>query len=152
MKTLTSLFSVWLVAIVIAVADDPPVYQWSTRLELTKEQQQLLRLYGDLENPHDAAAQAGLAESVKRLVAKLASDAVRPAKPGEVTVTRLAETDIFAVHNPSNENVALTIAVKGDEQPIGTKIGSIGRSTYLPPFGTLIVPKLYWTTPRTSWK
>jgi hypothetical protein len=152
MKNLITLFAACLIPITIAAGEDTPVYQWSKRLELTPEQQQLLRLYNDMEDSHDPVEQSGVAESVKSLAAKLGADAVRPAKPGEITVTRMGKTELFAVHNPSKDNVALTIAMRGDEQQIGSAIGSIGRLTYLPPSGTLIVPKLYWTTPRTDQK
>jgi len=152
MKTFIWLLALCLIAVTVAASGDTPVYEWSKRLELTREQQQLLRLYDDMEHSREPVEQASLAESVKRLATKLGADAVRPSKPGEITVSRLGDTDIFAVHNPSKDSVAITIAVKGDEQQIGTRMGSIGRLTYLPPSGTLIVPNLYWTTPRTAQK
>jgi hypothetical protein len=150
MKTPISLFAPCLIAVSVAMSGDTPVYEWSKRLELTAEQQQLLRLYSDMESSRGPVEQADLVESAKRLAAKLGADAVRPAKPGEITISRLGDADIYAVHNPSKDSVAITIAVKGDEQQMGTKVGSIGRLTYLPPSGTLIVPKLNWTTPRTD--
>jgi hypothetical protein len=152
MNILITLLAACLILAAGALGDDVPVFQWSNRPELTAEQQQLLRLYNDMDDSTDPAEQARLADSIKQLAAKLRANAVRPAKPGEITVTRLGETDNFAVHNPSKESVAVTIAVKGDEQTIGTRMGSIGRFAYLPPSGTLIVPKLYWTTPRTDHK
>src|SRR5687768_8150318 len=98
MKTILNIFITFLVSSLIleagATADDPPVYQWSKRPELTAGQQELLRLYNDMDHSRDPAEQARLAEAVKQLSAKLGASAVRPAKPGEITVTRLGKTDI----------------------------------------------------------
>jgi hypothetical protein len=134
----------------LSFGGETPVYEWTHRLELTADQQKLLHLYTRLDGARDDDDRAALAENLQQLITRLGKAAVRPAKPHELTVTRLDETAIFAVHNPSRENVAITISVRGDEQRLGTRMGSMGRLTYLEPSGTLIVPNLYWTTPATK--
>lgn len=53
MNILTTLLATYLILAIGMLAGDPPVLQWSHRLEPTVEQQQLLRLYGDMDASTD---------------------------------------------------------------------------------------------------
>jgi hypothetical protein len=134
------------------VAAKTPSFEWTNRLELTIEQQKLLHVCLELEDSNWSAEKRQQFETeVKRISTDLGTNTVRRAKPGELIVTS-DKSGISTVFNPSEENVAFTISVKGDEQWMGTRKASMGRLTYLPPKGVLRVPNLYWTTPRMSEK
>ncbi|MDB6022523.1 MAG: hypothetical protein JWQ04_2380 [Pedosphaera sp.] len=124
-------------------------YEWNTRLELSAEQQKLLHLYTQFEiASSDAAKGRALEEEINRLKVQLGTNAVRRARAGELVVTPTGQTNQFSIYNPSAENVSFTVSIKGDEQRMGTRMASMGRDTYLPAHGTLLVTNLYWTTPR----
>ena len=128
-----------------------PSFDWAGRPQLTSDQQKLLHLFSKLaDTPSDSAKRQPLKEEVERLVAKLGSSALRMARPGELIVSRLGPSRQASIYNPTDENIAFTVAVKGDEEWIGSRKGSIGRQTYLPAKGTLSVTNLYWTTPRMT--
>ena len=126
-------------------------FDWSTKLQLSPEQEQLLHLYSKLQN--DSADPTKLREpkeEVERLAAKLGPLAVRPARPDELLISRVGQSGEAKIRNSSDTNLAFTVSVKGDEQWVGSRKASMGRQTYLPPKGTLTVTNLYWTTPRMA--
>ena len=59
-------------------------------------------------------------------------------------------TNVVKIFNPSRDNVAFTVSIKGDEEWIGSRKASMGRTTYLPANSSLMVTNLYWTTPRMT--
>jgi hypothetical protein len=128
----------------------PKVFEWTNRLELTADQQELLHAYSGLD---DASTRPEKREKLqadaKRISGKLGPATVRRAKPGELIVTG-EKTGLASIFNPSADNVAFTVSVRGDEERMGTRMASMGRLTYLPPKGVLHVPKLYWMTPRMT--
>ena len=81
----------------------------------------------------------------KELREKLGAGAVRRARPMELVMTM--DRGVASIFNPSSDNVAFTVSVRGDEEQLGTRKASMGRLTYLPAKGTLRVENLYWTTP-----
>jgi hypothetical protein len=126
-------------------------FDWSTKLELTAEQQKLLHLYNNLElETANAAKIQETKEEVERLATKLGPLAVRPARPGELFIFRVGQTGETTILNPSNTNLAFTVSVKGDTESFGSRKASMGRQTYLPPNSTLTVTNLYWTSPSMS--
>jgi hypothetical protein len=133
------------------IAADQPVtnlksFAWASRPELTRDQQHLLYLY----KKSDSATPPILNEvksEIEKLVTKLGHLAVRPAKPFELIQSRVGESNVAAIQNPSDANLAFTVSVKGDEEWLGSRKASMGRDTFLPPKSTLYVTNLYWTTP-----
>ena len=123
-------------------------FEWHNRLQLTREQEKLLHLYNKVNHmdPELARHQPDIANART----KLGRDAVRPARPDELIMFRENQADHFTIFNPSDDNVAFTVSIKGDEDWMGSLKGSIGRETYLPPKGALNVTNLYWTTPRMA--
>ena len=135
-----------------ALGEDRPknkTFEWASRLQLTRDQQKLLHLYSQLDDDRlDATKKAHLEEEIQRVAGQLGSQAVRRARPGELTASTGGHAGLSAVYNPSETNLAFTVSVKGDEEWIGSRKASMGRETYLPPKCSLIVSNLYWTTPR----
>jgi hypothetical protein len=125
-----------------------PVFNWSNKLVLSKNQYDLIYFYTKLESA-DAEKQAELKEKISRLAAQLGTNMVRRARSGELVATKTA-TNVASIHNPSHDNVAFTVSIRGDEEWNGSRKASIGRDTYLPANGTLIVTNIYWTTPSMS--
>jgi len=72
---------------------------------------------------------------------------VRPAQPFELILTRVEETNLAAIQNLTDTNLAFTVSIKGDEN--GSAAGK--RQSAEIPFcltkGALYVTNLYWTTP-----
>jgi hypothetical protein len=128
----------------------PQVFEWTNRLELSVEQQKLLHMHTSLsDQSYFPEKRPELEADAKRLSEKLGSATVRHAKPEELIITG-ERTGVATIINPSSDNVAFTVSVRGDEKRMGTRMASIGRLTYLPPKGVLRVPNLYWTTPRMT--
>jgi len=126
-------------------------FDWTNKPQLTSEQQKLLHLHKKLDNaPTDPAKRQALKEEIERLATKLGSITVRPARPGELIVSHVGQTGQASIYNPSEANLAFTVAIKGDEEWMGSRKGSIGRETYLPPKSALSVTNLYWTTSRMT--
>ena len=125
-----------------------PVFNWSNKLALSTNQYDLIYYYTKLESA-DAEKQAEWKEKISRLEAQLGTNVVRRARSGELVATKTA-TNVASIHNPSHDNVAFTVAIRGDEEWQGSKKASIGRDTYLPANGTLIVTNIYWATPSMS--
>jgi hypothetical protein len=124
-------------------------FEWHNKPMLTSDQEKLLHLYNKLGDRRPVEANE-LSEQIDRLARQLGRDAVRPAWPGELVVSPVDQNKNSAIYNPSSTNVSFTVAIRGDEEWMGSRKGSIGRETYLPPKGTLIVSNLYWTTPRMT--
>ena len=126
-------------------------FAWTNRLELSVEQQRLLRLYLWLEASDLAPEKREKYEAeAKQISEKLGAAAVRRARPFELVMTM--EKGVAIIFNPSSDNVAFTVSVRGDEEQLGTRKASMGRLTYLPPKGTLRVENIYWTTPGMTKK
>jgi hypothetical protein len=146
LSCLATLFAFACVFAADQTATNQKAFAWANRPELNKEQYKLLNLY----KKYDSAAPA-TREDVKGEIAKLAtrlgSLAVRPAKPFELIQSRVGESNVAAIQNVSDTNLAFTVSIKGDEEWLGSRKASIGRDTFLPPKSTLYVTNLYWTTP-----
>jgi hypothetical protein len=124
-------------------------FEWSKRPELSLKQQELLHLYTNLEGPQgEGEKRPGIEAKIDQLKQELGTNTVRHARANELVVKPTGRTNEVSVFNPSKENVAFTISVRGDEEWMGSRMASLGRKTFLPPHGTLLVTNLYWTTPR----
>jgi hypothetical protein len=127
-------------------------YEWENKPQLSPDQDKLVRLLAKLEDAADATRRSELEEQVTVLKARLGEAAVRPARANELILSQEASGRSSVVYNPSADNVAFTVSIKGDEEWLGSRKGSIGRQTYLPPKTSLIVRDLYWTTPSMARK
>ena len=125
-----------------------PVFTWSNKLPLSKDQYELIRLYDKLDGA-DLAKKTELNEKIKQLAAQLGTNAIRRANSRELIATKTA-TNVVSIHNPSLDNVAFTASIRGDGRVLDSRQKSIGHDTYLPANGTLIVTNLYWTMPSMA--
>lgn len=124
-------------------------FEWSKRLELSDKQQELLHLYTSLETPElKSGKRRDLKLKIESLKQELGTNAVRHARASELIVKPTCRPVEVGIYNPSKDNVAFTVSVRGDEEWVGSRKASMGRLTFLPPHGTLLVTNLYWTTPR----
>jgi hypothetical protein len=133
------------------IAADQPVtnlksFAWVSRPDLNKDQQHLLYLYKKSEWATPPTVDEVKSE-IEKLAAKLGPLAVRPAKPFELIQSRVGESNVATIQNPTDTNLAFTVSIKGDEEWLGSRKASLGRDTFLPPKSVLYVTNLYWTTP-----
>jgi len=154
MKTTKILYLLGLATLFVStclIAADQPVtnlksFDWANRPELTRDQQKLLYLYKKYDWATPPTRDEVKAE-IQKLAAKLGPLAVRPAQPFELILSRVGETNLAAVQNLTDTNLAFTVSIKGDEEWLGSRKASLGRNTFLPPKSALYVTNLYWTTP-----
>jgi len=129
----------------------PQLFEWTNRLELNSEQQKLLHIRLKLEDTDLAPEKRQRLEAdAKQLSEELGVATVRRARPQELILTM--DKQAGSIFNPSSDNVAFTVSVRGDEEQLGTRKGSVGRLTYLPPKASLRVQNIYWTTPGMTKK
>jgi len=145
-----SCFATLFISACLIAADQPVTnlksFDWANRPELTRDQQKLLFLYKkyDWATP---PTRDEVKREIEKLATKLGPLAVRPAQPFELILTRVGETNVAAVQNLTDTNLAFTVSIKGDEEWLGSRKASLGRDTFLPPKSALYVTNLYWTTP-----
>jgi hypothetical protein len=154
MKTTKILCSSCLATLLLSVcvnaadqlATNQKAFDWATRPELTKDQYSLWHLYKKYDSATPETRE-DLKGEIEKLATKLGSLAVRPAKPFELIQSRVGESNVAAIQNVTDTNLAFTVSIKGDEDWLGNRKASIGRDTFLPAKSTLYVTNLYWTTP-----
>ncbi|MFG0329115.1 MAG: hypothetical protein ACF8PN_04380 [Phycisphaerales bacterium] len=127
-----------------------PVYDWENRLTLSVDQSRLLHLYHDLDDyPEGSMERRQVERTIEKARDALGARAVAPAPPGVVIVFREDERST-RFYNPTNENLAFTVHVEGDEEWMGSARGQIGRDAWLPPGGSLVVENVVWVSPRMA--
>src|SRR5579883_798226 len=128
-----------------------PVFEWSNKLSISREQQDLINLYEKLEGvAPDEAKRREVEGQLAEARAKLGTNAVRPSHNDELIISKTGQTNVFRIYNPTQQNLSFTVSIKGEEERMGTRMASVGRTTYLPPHGSLLVKNIYWTTPRMA--
>lgn len=133
----------------VASTNSAAAFEWSKRPQLSDQQQELLHLYSNLSVPEiKTEKRVDLETKIEKLKAELGTNTVRHARAEELIVKPTGRPVEVSIYNPSKENVAFTVSVRGDEEWMGSRKASMGRLTFLPPHGTLLVTNLYWTTPR----
>lgn len=131
---------------------EPMKYQWPDYPKLSADQRELLLLYKRISSAA-VETRARLEAERDRLAAKLGPKKVRPAKAGEIWLAGGEKSGgVPTLYNPTEENLAMTVAIAGDEKWQDSRMASIGHEVYLPAKARLAVPAILWTTPRTEKK
>jgi hypothetical protein len=97
------------------MAAETNTFEWSSRPQLTSEQQRLLQLQSGIELATvDSPLRAERQAELTALQAKLGTQAVRHAKPFELMSSAGVTSNLTAIFNPTKEGLVITVSVVGD--------------------------------------